>query len=81
MGSQSLFPFDATSDLMTAFMQLTQSDQGVIAMTSGGELLDVGNSGANTVEAAIVAMGLDLTAKVVASFPHPSSAAERAQPR
>jgi hypothetical protein len=50
-------------------MQLTQSDQGVIATTSGGELLDVGNSGANTVEAAIVSMGLDLTATLMAALP------------
>jgi hypothetical protein len=67
--SRPLAPFDATSDLMAAFMQLTQSDQGVIAVTAGGELLDVGNSGANTVEAAIVAEGLDLAASFISSLP------------
>jgi uncharacterized delta-60 repeat protein len=67
--SASLRPFDATSDLMTAFMQLTQSDQGIIAVTSGGELLDVASSTGNTVEAAIVTMGLDLTASLMAALP------------
>ena len=67
--SASLTPFDAASDLMAAFMQLTQSDQGIIAVTSGGELLSVGNSTGNTVEAAIVTEGLDLAATLLASLP------------
>ena len=67
--STTLAPFDATTDLMSAFLQLTQTDQGVIAMSTGGDLLDVGTNGANTVEAAIVAMGLDLAATLSASLP------------
>ena len=54
---------------MAAFKQPTQSDQGVIAMNSGGELLDAGNSGGDTVEAAIVATGLDLTATLMSALP------------
>ena len=54
---------------MAAFMQLTQSDQGIIAMTSGGELLDIGNNSGDTVEAAIITMGLDLTASLIAALP------------
>jgi len=41
----------------------------VAAVTQGGELLDVGNSGANTVEAAIVTAGVDLAASIIAKLP------------
>jgi uncharacterized delta-60 repeat protein len=67
--SASIVVFDATSDLMQAFMQLTQSDQGVIAVTPGGQLLEIGNNAGNTVEAAIVTTGLDLTASLSGSLP------------
>ena len=51
------------------FTQFQQSSQGVVAVTQGGELLDVGNSGANTVEAAIVTAGIDLAATLIAKLP------------
>jgi hypothetical protein len=59
---ESPSPFDTSSDLLAEFTELTQSDQGAIATTSGGELLDVGNNSGNTVEAAIITVGLDLIA-------------------
>ena len=62
-------PSDSTSALSQAFMQFEQSAQGVVATTQSGELLDVGNSGANTVEAAIITSGINLTAAVIAKLP------------
>jgi len=50
-------------------MQLTSSDQGVIAVTSGGDLLAVGNDAGNTVAAAIVAMGVDLSVNLTSTLP------------
>ena len=76
-----LTPFDATSDLMSAFMQLTQTDQGVIAMTTGGDLLDVGNNGANTVKRLLSPRASILPPLSTPPFPRPSSAAEREPPR
>ena len=52
--------------LGAAFDQFVASQQGVIAVTPGGEILVAGNSGANTVEADLVAIGVDLVAAVVA---------------
>ena len=66
----ALVAFDTTSDLKQAFKILTQNDEGVIATTSGGELLDVGNSAADTVEAEIVGAGLNLTTGLIGSFSH-----------
>jgi uncharacterized delta-60 repeat protein len=65
----ALSNFDTTSDLMQAFDQLTQSSQGAVAMTQGGELLDVGNNASNTVEAGIITSGVDLVARVTSGLP------------
>ena len=54
---------------MMLFKQLTQTDEGIVATTPDGELLDVGNSDGDTVEASIIVMGLDLTANLVATLP------------
>ena len=40
-----------------------------MTVTSGGEILSAGNSGANTVEAELVAAGVDLVAKVLSALP------------
>ena len=69
LGSASLTPFDASSDLMAAFMQLTQSDEGVIASTLGGELLDVANNGGDTVEAKVLTATWDLADAVTTAPP------------
>ncbi len=58
-----------SSSLGAAFDAFTSSSQGVVAVTSGGEILSAGNSGANTVEAELVAAGVDLVAKVLSSLP------------
>jgi uncharacterized delta-60 repeat protein len=67
--SFSVIPADTTSTLLAEFAQFQQSSQGVVAVTQGGELLDVGNSGANTVEAAIVTAGIDLATTLLAKLP------------
>jgi uncharacterized delta-60 repeat protein len=67
-GSLSVSPLDANS-LLSEFTQFEQSSQGVVAVAMGGELLDVGNNGANTVEAAIVAAGVDLATSLIAKLP------------
>jgi uncharacterized delta-60 repeat protein len=64
-----LSPADTAGTLLSEFTQFEQSAQGVLAVTQGGELLDVGNSGTNTVEAAIITAGVDLAAKVIAKLP------------
>lgn len=61
--------FDTSTDLMQAFMQLVQSDQGVGAMVQSGTLIDVGNSDANTVEAEVIVAGVDLSAVYTSKFP------------
>jgi uncharacterized delta-60 repeat protein len=65
----SLSPQDTANPLASDFNQFQQSSQGTVAITAGGEILDVGNSGANTVEAAIVAMGIDLVAQLLGTPP------------
>jgi uncharacterized delta-60 repeat protein len=65
----SITPQDTASSLLAEFNQFQQSSQGVVAVTQGGQLLDVGNSGANTVEAALVTAGIDLAATLVAKLP------------
>jgi uncharacterized delta-60 repeat protein len=65
----ALSPQDATSSLQQAFAQFQQSSQGVVALTPGGQLLDVGNSGTNTVEAELVTAGVDLAAALIAKLP------------
>ena len=64
-----LSPDDTASQLLSEFQSFEQSAQGVIATTSGGELLAVGNSGANTVEAAIVTAGIELATALIAKLP------------
>jgi uncharacterized delta-60 repeat protein len=61
-------PLDATS-LGAEFAAFTSSEQGTVALTTGGELLDVGTSDTNTVEAALVTAGVDLAAALVAKLP------------
>ncbi len=61
-------PLDATS-LGAEFAAFTSSQQGVVALTTGGELLDIGTSGTNTVEAALVTAGVDLAAALIARLP------------
>jgi uncharacterized delta-60 repeat protein len=56
-------------DLGAAFDAFTASEQGVVAVTAGGEILAAGNSGSDTVEAELVAAGVDLAAKVLSSLP------------
>jgi uncharacterized delta-60 repeat protein len=67
--SFAITPQDTASSLLNEFAQFQQTSQGVVAITPGGELLDVGNSGANTVEAAIIVSGIDLAAKIVGKLP------------
>ena len=57
------------STLKQKFDQLKQTAQGALAVNQGGQLLDVGTSGTDTVEAAIVSSGVDLVASVSASLP------------
>ena len=64
----ALQPSDATS-LQQEFDAFEQSSQGVVAVTTGGELLDVGNSGVDTVEAEIVSSGVNLAAHLSISLP------------
>jgi uncharacterized delta-60 repeat protein len=49
------------SDLLNKFDQLKQTAQGALATNQGGELFAIGNSGTDTIEAAVVANGVDLT--------------------
>ncbi len=58
-----------SSDLGAAFDAFTSSSQGVVAVTSGGEILSAGNSGANTVEAELVAAGINLVATLLSTLP------------
>jgi fibronectin-binding autotransporter adhesin len=59
----------AAATLSAAFDAFTSSEQGVVAVTQGGEILSAGNSGADTVEAELVAAGVDLVAKLLSSLP------------
>ena len=59
----------AASTLGAAFDAFTQSLQGVVAVTQGGEILDAGNSGVNTVEAELITAGVDLVAKLLSTLP------------
>jgi uncharacterized delta-60 repeat protein len=56
------------TQLMQQFSALIQSAQGALAMTSGGDLLDVGTSGSDTVEASVVTSGVDLIAGIVGAI-------------
>jgi uncharacterized delta-60 repeat protein len=57
----------AAAALGAAFDAFAASQQGVVAVTPGGEIVVAGNSGANTVEAELIATGVDLVAAVLAS--------------
>ena len=59
----------AASTLGAEFDAFTSSLQGVVAVTEGGEILTAGNSGANTVEAELIAAGVDLVTKVLSTLP------------
>jgi uncharacterized delta-60 repeat protein len=48
---------------------LIASGQGSAVLNAGGEILAVGNSGANTVEAEVITHGVDLSATVVSQVP------------
>ncbi|HET6249366.1 MAG TPA: CARDB domain-containing protein [Tepidisphaeraceae bacterium] len=64
-----LSPADTTGMLMQEFQAFKESTQGTVTTTPGGELLDVGTSGTDTVEAAIVTSGVDLVAHLVGKVP------------
>ena len=68
----------AVGSLLSEFQQFEQSSQGVVAVTAGGEILDVGNSGVDTVEAAIVTTGIDLMAQLLGNLPHATMGGARA---
>ena len=57
------------STLGAAFDAFTQSLQGVVAVTQGGEILDAGNSGVNTVEAELITAGVNLVTKLLSTLP------------
>jgi uncharacterized delta-60 repeat protein len=57
------------SALGAQFDAFTASLQGVVTVSSGGEILDAGNSGANTVEAELVTAGVDLVARLLSTLP------------
>ena len=57
------------SDLMQKLNQLINSSQGAVTVNQGGELLDVGNNDANTVEAEIITAGVDLVLGLLSSLP------------
>jgi uncharacterized delta-60 repeat protein len=61
-------PFDASS-LGAEFAAFISSAQGVVSLTPGGEILDAGNSGSDTVEAELITAGVDLAASLLASLP------------
>ena len=63
----SLAPLDTS--LLSEFLSFDQSLQGIVAIAQNGDLLDVGNNGVNTVEAEIVASGIDLAATVLSALP------------
>jgi uncharacterized delta-60 repeat protein len=56
-------------DLGDLFDQFVQSNQGAITTAVGGELLDAGTDGANTVEAQIISGGVDLVTTVQTALP------------
>ena len=59
----------AAVSLGAAFDAFVTSQQGVVAATQGGEILVAGNSGANTVEAQLIAAGVDLATKLLSALP------------
>jgi uncharacterized delta-60 repeat protein len=67
-GTLAATPVSATS-LATEANQLIATGQGSAVLNAGGEILAVGNSGANTVEAEVITHGVDLSAAVVTQLP------------
>ena len=61
-------PLDASS-LGSAFSAFVGSQQGVVSVTTGGEILDVGNSGSDTVEAELITAGVDLVTSLLSQPP------------
>lgn len=61
-------PLDASS-LGAQFAAFVSSAQGVASVTTGGELIDAGNSGSNTVEAEIITAGVDIATTLLSSPP------------
>ena len=59
----------AASSLGAAFDAFVSSEQGTVNLTQGGEILTAGSSGANTVEAELIAAGVDLVTKVLSALP------------
>ncbi len=62
-------PAVAASALGALFNAFTASEQGAVAVTPGGEILSAGQAGADTVEAELVAAGVDLVARVLSALP------------
>ena len=62
-------PQVGAATLATEADQLIGSKQGSAVLNDGGEILAVGNSGANTVEAEVITQGVDLSAAVVTQLP------------
>jgi uncharacterized delta-60 repeat protein len=62
-------PLDTSASLLSEFDQFIASKQGAAVSTTGGDILDVGNSGTDTVEAEIVTTGVDLAAALLSQPP------------
>ena len=57
------------ADLGAAFNAFADSEQGTVAVTTGGEILAAGSTGPNTVEAELITAGVDLVAKLLSAVP------------
>jgi uncharacterized delta-60 repeat protein len=57
------------ADLFSQFKDFTQSAQGVLATTQGGQILTAGTQGTATVVAVVVTSGVDLSASIVGKEP------------
>jgi uncharacterized delta-60 repeat protein len=65
----SLSPQDSEDQLRQEFEMFVSDSQGVIATTTGGNLLVAGNSGGYTDVGQLIAMGIDLAASLLAKLP------------
>ena len=61
-------PLDTSGD-QAMLNQLINASQGVVATTPGGEILDAGSSGSNTVEAEILTSGVNLVTSLLTAPP------------
>ena len=59
----------AAADLGAEFDAFTASAQGVVTVTAGGEILSAGTAAGATVEAELIAAGVDLVAKLLSTTP------------